>query len=1177
MFNNLRSGTGTIDTIEVNLNPKRKFLYVDNDNFITPSTTAGISQVGFTDDIEITNETTNPSIALYSSTGLNPKIDFIRGSRTFGNDASTDWRIQNNGSTYLSFTSGKNSVITEEMRVSETDLELTTVDLKIATGNKAQSEKYTGLSTSTNFDLGLTGDAGIINSFRDITVASGKKITTPIITVSSLTPSKIVLTNGDKDLVSSSYTDTDFPRLTANNTMSGNNIFSGANIFTGGITTTTSNQVLNLNNSDSLRNLFRFYTPVYQNVSNQAVSNPQILFNTSVNGMEYYDGSWSLNAYTPVADNVVIPNGQPYYFRNLATLTTTFNTDRTNLTSAVQMTTGKVIIFMYNTNTSLYEFIGIVNNTSIPTSNQFNSRINSFTLPTSRGSNNNILTSNGSGSSTWASSISTGNISSSGSISTNKIDGLATSGNTLNICNTSDTTSSISLNRDTTLNTNKNLTLQGTGKITTPNILVSNLTPNKLVLTNGSNDLVSSSFSDTDFPKLTANNTFTGINTFTNATPILTDKIDGTANTANNLNIGNTSDTTSTIRLNRDTFIGTTASNKYLRTDLLSGLRNVSNIFVGESGDTGDIDSYRDFEIIDNTKGIFTNRLASRKATLPNNETLNIGFTDAVNYTGVISLNQNTEVPVGRNIKTSNLQSNTATTNLLIGSNLSSGQIQLGTLGTMTGNIICNSDIIVGSTSNNKGIACNYYSTLTATDNAVLFPISTTGTLRIAQGLTTGSLFIGQALTTGSLNLHNSAGTGVINTNADLIFPTTKRIRVDRIVGTTPLTSNINIGYTDPSYVANILLNQNVVVDTTRSLALTSLNSNGTGLALQIGSNILNNIITIGNSITTGGVYLGNSSATGCSVFLQNDTYIPTANSLSCSTIKTPSTDLTIGQTGDRVIVNGQKVNIGTGAGTTTQGSFGIAIGNLSAGTNQGYGAVSIGLSSSTVNQGISAVSIGESSNSRANQSIAIGKNANISDTGGVNSICIGHNALSIYPNSIVLNASGSAVSASSSGFYVRSLRNRTGTHFANYDTGNYEIGYATSGQKYKNNIIKLERNFDDVLKLRSVEYNFKRDNVKCIGYIAEQLYDVNPEFAIYQGDEPDAIDWFNIIVYQNEVVKENRTRIENLEKIQNNVGQEAYNDLQNKYNDLENKYNNLSTELQKIKDLLIFKFGDVL
>ena len=51
------------------------------------------------------------------------------------------------------------------------------------------------------------------------------------------------------------------------------------------------------------------------------------------------------------------------------------------------------------------------------------------------------------------------------------------------------------------------MTLQGTGKITTPNLLVSGLTANRLLLTDGSKNLISSSLTDTDlYTKTQVNN-----------------------------------------------------------------------------------------------------------------------------------------------------------------------------------------------------------------------------------------------------------------------------------------------------------------------------------------------------------------------------------------------------------------------------------------------------------------------------------------------------------------------------------------------------------------------------------------------------------------------------------------------------------------------------------------------
>jgi hypothetical protein len=1159
MFNNLRSGN--YDNIEINMNPKRKFLYVDDANYITPSTTAGISQVGFTDDIEITNETTNPSMVLYSSTGLNPKIELIRGSRTFGNDASTDWRIQNNGSTYLSFSSGKNSVITEEMRVSETDLELNDVDLKIASGKKAQSEKYTGLTTSSNFDLGLNGDTGLINSNRTIAILGGKnlninsstgsifsgnynswdgisdmsfkqnmvldinknltlsgtgKITSPNITVSSLNPSKLVLTNGSDDLVSSSYTDTDFPRLTANNTMSGNNTFSGANIFTGGITTTTSNQVFNLNDSNSLRNLFRFYKPVYETVINNGATNPQTLATTTANGITYSNGAWSLNAYTPTNNGIVIPNGQPFYFRNQATLTTTFNTDRTNLTSAVQMITGKIIMFIFNINTNLYEFVGIVNETSVPTSNQFNSKDNSFTLPELRGNNNNILTSNGSGSSSWATSITTQNITAGGVISTNQIKGLATTGNTLSICDLTDTTSNLTINRDTIIGLNKNLNLSGTAKITTPNILVSGLTPSKIVLTDASDNLVSSLYTDSDFPQLTANNTFTGINTFTNATPILTDKIDGTANSSNTLNIGNTTDTNSFIRLNRETLIGTTGANKYLRTNRLGALNASSIMIIGDSGDTAEVNSNRDIEIIDNTKGIFTNRLASRKATLPNNQTLNIGFNDTVNYTGIISLNQNVEIPTGRNLKVNTIRATTSATPLIIGEATDTSYLGIDRDIFMT-----KTNTVLNINSSSRILTPRIESLGTGNSLDIGANIST-GSINIGAILSTGSINMGAGLGTGSINLGSS--TGGVKTNGDLT------------VGTTSVPKGISCNYYS-TYSATS--------DVRFAPITTTAN------------------IKIGDSLTTGKILLGTNTAGAGRVNIGDSLAVIGTTGSDTPEISITGTNTLASRT--TKFYNGRNF---TGTGPPTTYSLPTSVSAFA----YNFGNEWWSIWYSNVNDG----------NFDTTAFIQNGQTSATINTGDWGVLW--------WFDEDYLNLIGTPTW---SGWFIT-----TGGTFV-----------ISSDKRLKKNIKTLEK--DDILdklsNIRFIEYNKKEPkdlkrkgesveqkySTKHMGVIAQELLDIFPELV----DKPEDKDSYLSVKYTDlgyyfnlgvqELIKENKKKDKRIKILEDKVLElenktnistvDKVLELETKNHELETKFNNLSTELQKMKELLIFKFGDVL
>ena len=69
---------------------------------------------------------------------------------------------------------------------------------------------------------------------------------------------------------------------------------------------------------------------------------------------------------------------------------------------------------------------------------------------------------------------------------------LYTTGTGLLILGNTSNTNSIAIDSSALLATNKNLTLQGTGKITTPNILVSGLTASKIVKTDASDNFVSS-------------------------------------------------------------------------------------------------------------------------------------------------------------------------------------------------------------------------------------------------------------------------------------------------------------------------------------------------------------------------------------------------------------------------------------------------------------------------------------------------------------------------------------------------------------------------------------------------------------------------------------------------------------------------------------------------------------
>jgi hypothetical protein len=119
-------------------------------------------------------------------------------------------------------------------------------------------------------------------------------------------------------------------------------------------------------------------------------------------------------------------------------------------------------------------------------------------------------------------------------------------------------------------------------------------------------------------------------------------------------------------------------------------------------------------------------------------------------------------------------------------------------------------------------------------------------------------------------------------------------------------------------------------------------------------------------------------------------------------------------------------VAIGFEAGKTSQVESAVAIGYKAGRDNQGQSAIAIGSEAATTGQGDQAIAIGNaagnSSTYETDYSIAIGSSAN----GGNFAIVIGTTTdgeTSGAPNSIVLNATGSGLASTTSGFVVAPVR----------------------------------------------------------------------------------------------------------------------------------------------------------
>jgi hypothetical protein len=156
----------------------------------------------------------------------------------------------------------------------------------------------------------------------------------------------------------------------------------------------------------------------------------------------------------------------------------------------------------------------------------------------------------------------------------------------------------------------------------------------------------------------------------------------------------------------------------------------------------------------------------------------------------------------------------------------------------------------------------------------------------------------------------------------------------------------------------------------------------------------------------------------------------------------------------------------GVTAGQVNQGTNAIAIGFEAGQSNQGLGAIAIGYEAGQCNQGLAGLALGwqagqvnQSSNAIAigtqagqcnqgSDAIAIGAQAGQCNQGS-NSICIGQLSSSTFPNSIVLNATGTILNADASGLFVKSLDISTGVNnFLVYNTTSGRVSYNTQSTK---------------------------------------------------------------------------------------------------------------------------------
>ncbi len=93
-----------------------------------------------------------------------------------------------------------------------------------------------------------------------------------------------------------------------------------------------------------------------------------------------------------------------------------------------------------------------------------------------------------------------------------------------------------------------------------------------------------------------------------------------------------------------------------------------------------------------------------------------------------------------------------------------------------------------------------------------------------------------------------------------------------------------------------------------------------------------------------------------------------------------------------------------------------------------------------------------------------------------------------------------------------------------------------SSSIKYKENVVDLNRSTSNIYNVRAREYDWKETQQHLIGYIAEEIDEVDTLFTFKKDGKPEGIEWNNILLYAVEEIKNLKKEILTLRQMIENM-----------------------------------------
>ena len=229
-------------------------------------------------------------------------------------------------------------------------------------------------------------------------------------------------------------------------------------------------------------------------------------------------------------------------------------------------------------------------------------------------------------------------------------------------------------------------------------------------------------------------------------------------------------------------------------------------------------------------------------------------------------------------------------------------------------------------------------------------------------------------------------------------------------------------------------------------------------------------------------------------------------------------------------------IAIGPQSGQTDQSDNSIAIGFQAGQLNQHANSIAMGPQSGQTNQFANSIAMGPQSGqtNQNDNSIAIGFQAGQLNQ-GANSIAIGFQAgkNNQSANSIVLNASGNSLNPSTNGLFIKpAIRGPLGlTNVLCLNNTTNEVVYNSSSRRYKHDIKPFTKNTETIYQLEAKEFKYNIDNSSDIGFIAEEVAQIDPILSFDTDGIPEGIKWNSITTYLIVEMKKLNVRRNNLKK----------------------------------------------